>query len=269
MSCSRLYSVFFVGIVLVTSCMVKRNFDNQQNKSGICDKYVYSNNKENQPFFSIQLDSNGFFREENYWGTIAGTWDVSQERGKRGLLHITLTPKVIESTKRYMHYDGVDTSCAFRTGMYYYTCQNSAKQNHVELRDRDGCVVNISYALMFDSVDNEILRYNPQSCDYHGGVPYVEIPENTKKIRIAGDDIHTTAVSCDNYESDSGSVCCVLMPNNNDKFRLWIFDGSSSIFFLPHSCKIPRRYALVSRKKMIHSYGAKELLKTNNQLDVK
>lgn len=168
-----------------------------------------------------------------------------------------------------MHYDGNDTHCAFQTGMYYYIPRNKTMHNYIEIRDRDGGLVDINDVSMYDSNGVEIMRYNPYTEEYHGGLTYVEIPECTKRIHVASDDFYTTAVICNNYESDSGSVCFVLMPNNNDKFRLWTFNGANSIFFIPHSHEIPKRYANVSCRKLVDHYGALELKRINSNSSIR
>lgn len=195
----------------------------------LCGNFQSVEPMKNGKFFQLQINPDGSFIENNYYCTIYGRWHVGDEfvdclfkmLGEKRLI---LRMDSIESNIQ-LHYDGDEENFSFRESVYFYYPSDSTI---VELCDRMGERISISRISFKDGQNHTLYELDGDSAVTEA----IKIPTGTSSFFWFQNRSPFTSGECFNYNSDSGSVCFVVLPHENDDNRI-VYLGKNEIFYLP------------------------------------
>lgn len=213
--------------LLLASCSPKLSPAGEQK---LCGTFQSIEPMKDGKYFQLQLKSDGSFVEWNYYCTIYGRWyigtgDVDRFFRLVGERRLMLS---MDSIKPYvrLHYDDDEEYLAFRESVYYYCPSDTAV---VEFRDRMGERITISHLAFYNEHDSKIYEIYGDTVS----LTAVKIPAGTTRFFCFQDHESLTSGDCNNYNTDSGSVCFVMLPHENDKIRI-VFLGKNEIAYIPY-----------------------------------
>lgn len=209
---------------------------------------------KNGSYFQLQVNPDGSFVEKNYYCTIYGKWHLGEDHmdclfrivGEKRLI---LRIDSIESNIQ-LHYDGDEEYLSFRESVYYYYSSDTA---FVTICDRMGERIAINRISFYDGQHISISELDGNSVSLNA----FKIPAGTARFSWFHGREAITSGTCNNYNSDSGSVCFVVLPHYNDNMRI-VYLGNNEIVYIPYygykTCQpSPRTLRRTSKLRLVRT----------------